>query len=187
MGKIIFITGGVRSGKSAFALEYAMEIGGLLSTNSFCYIASGVAFDDEMKQRIKRHQLDRATSTVKWETIEIIDEIPLQMNLSKHQVIVWDCITTWLSNVLYKSDPNNYEERQTVINRYLNNFKECILYWKDKEVNVFLVSNELFDEPISQFDEVNLYRHILGNLHQWIVANCDEAYELDYSIYKRWK
>lgn len=43
------------------------------------------------------------------------------------------------------------------------------------------------DELPSQYDEVNLYRKLLGELHQWIVQNSDEAYEVQFQLVQRWK
>ncbi|BDH62222.1 adenosylcobinamide kinase/adenosylcobinamide phosphate guanyltransferase [Lysinibacillus sp. PLM2] len=188
MGKLIFITGGVRSGKSAYAQNYAELIGQKLNNPSYIYIASGVAFDEEMKHRIVRHQVDRESSCVKWKTIEIVDELSKEhLKFTNHHVVVWDCITTWLTNVLYKTEQFQVDTRMTEIKKFIESFKDSLLQWKTQEVNVILVSNEVFDEPSSKFQEVNLYREMLGQLHQWIVFISDEAYEMDYSIYKRWK
>ncbi|WP_052126055.1 bifunctional adenosylcobinamide kinase/adenosylcobinamide-phosphate guanylyltransferase [Ureibacillus massiliensis] len=188
MGNLIFICGGVRSGKSAFALEYAELIGQKLNNPSYVYIASGVAFDEEMKQRIVRHQVDRESSLIKWNTIEIFAELSKEhLNFTNNNIVVWDCITTWLTNVLYKTEQFQMDRRMTEIEKFIEGFKECLLQWKTQEVNAIIVSNEVFDELSSKFHEVNLYREILGQLHQWIVSISDEAYEMDYSIYKRWK
>ena len=66
-GKLTFISGGVRSGKSAYAekllVDEAEKNGGRL-----VYIASGIATDSEMQARIERHQTDRAAHN--WTTIE---------------------------------------------------------------------------------------------------------------------
>ncbi len=107
---------------------------------------------------------------------------------AEHPIVVWDCLTTWLNNVLYKTELLNGEARTHEINRYIQALKEQVLKWK--EVNdciLLLVSNELLDEAQSKFSEVNRYCSLLGKMHQWIVEKCDEAYEMDYSLRKRWK
>ncbi|MEK9198719.1 bifunctional adenosylcobinamide kinase/adenosylcobinamide-phosphate guanylyltransferase [Ureibacillus sp. 179-F W5.1 NHS] len=189
MGKIIFITGGVRSGKSAFAERYAKQLFQIYDRKRLLYIASGVAIDEEMAERIKRHQQDRFNSSVQWETIEIVDDLVFNDELfAEHPIVVWDCLTTWLNNVLYKTELLNGEARTHEINRYIQALKEQVLKWK--EVNdciLLLVSNELLDEAQSKFSEVNRYCSLLGKMHQWIVEKCDEAYEMDYSLRKRWK
>lgn len=188
MGRVLFITGGVRSGKSAFAEHYAKELYRKFNSNHLIYIASGVAFDEEMKIRITRHKQDREVSEIKWKTIELTDEVPTKLGeIQNNSVVLWDCITTWLSNVLYKTQVLNSINRLKQIEHYLNEFKQQIISWKRQNIVVILVSNEVLDEQLSHFSEVNLYRQILGNLHQWIVSVCDAAYEMDYSLKRQWK
>lgn len=185
---IIFITGGVRSGKSAFAEKYALEIFNKQGGASLFYIASGVAFDDEMKKRIKRHQEDRSKSNEAWQTIEVPDDFPPEMmGFKQNDVVVWDCITTWVTNVLFKTEQYSQQQRIIKINQYINQFKSYVTHWNEKQIKLIIVSNEVLDEPQSNFAEVNMFRKLLGELHQWIVSQSNEAYEIDYSIIRRWK
>ena len=62
MGKIVLITGGARSGKSTYAEKLAMETKGRV-----LYIATSIPFDDEMKDRVKKHK-ERRPAT--WNTFE---------------------------------------------------------------------------------------------------------------------
>ena len=93
-GKIVFITGGARSGKSSFALKEAIKISGHKA-----YIATAEALDDEMKARITKHKDERGSE---WKTYEeplkvseIIEEIK-----DRYSVVVLDCLTIWLSNMI---------------------------------------------------------------------------------------
>lgn len=184
-GKLIFITGGVRSGKSAFAENYARLLAKKYK-KSLLYIASGVAFDHEMQQRIDRHKNDRLRAPISWETLEVPDCFPSSFaHISPEYVLLWDCLTTWLSNVLYRNE--RVPDRTKAIRFAIEGLKNQLIQWRDKGVTVLLVSNEVLDEGPSQYVEVNEYRQLLGTLHSWIVAHCDEAYELDYGIEKRWK
>ncbi|MED3661565.1 bifunctional adenosylcobinamide kinase/adenosylcobinamide-phosphate guanylyltransferase [Ureibacillus sp. FSL K6-8385] len=184
MGKIIFITGGVRSGKSAFAETYAKNLFRRYHKGLY-YIASGVPFDEEMKKRILRHQQDREQSHMPWATMEIFYDLP-GVPFQKHDVVLWDCITTWLNNILYHTE-SVQEGRMEEILKHIGNFQKEIMGWKREGAMVLLVSNEVLDEPASPFEEVHLYRKLIGKLHQWIVSVCDEAYELDYGISVRKK
>ena len=89
------ITGGCRSGKSRHALE--------LSANAKqpYYIATGWAGDDEMQDRIKKHQAERGEH---WTTIEaktdIISAISKAENSGADYIIV-DCLTLWTSNIMF--------------------------------------------------------------------------------------
>ncbi|PYF03073.1 bifunctional adenosylcobinamide kinase/adenosylcobinamide-phosphate guanylyltransferase [Ureibacillus chungkukjangi] len=188
MSKLIFITGGVRSGKSAFAEDYAKELYQKFERKNLYYIASGVAFDREMTERIKRHQADRKKAAIQWKTIEIQDEVVFsEVIYPANSVILWECITTWLSNVLYKTEQLDSIERIIEIEKYIKTLKKQLLQWTKDGAIVILVSNEIFDEQSSTYSEVNYYRSLLGILHQWIVHHSDEAYEMDYSKIKRWK
>ncbi|KGR74564.1 bifunctional adenosylcobinamide kinase/adenosylcobinamide-phosphate guanylyltransferase [Ureibacillus sinduriensis] len=188
MAKVIFITGGVRSGKSAFAEYYAKQLYQELERSSLYYIASGVAVDEEMEMRIRRHQKDRENSAIKWSTIEIQDDPKLPENISpKQSVILWDCITTWLSNILYITEHLEANARMLEIEKYLVKLKKLFISWKKNDGIILLVSNEILDEPASSYAEANYYRRLLGELHQWIVHYSDEAYEMDYSKVERWK
>ena len=53
MGKVVLVTGGIRSGKSAFALKH------LLKANPATLIATAKAIDPEMRARIERHRAER--------------------------------------------------------------------------------------------------------------------------------
>ncbi|MFC7684671.1 bifunctional adenosylcobinamide kinase/adenosylcobinamide-phosphate guanylyltransferase [Ureibacillus sp. GCM10028918] len=187
MGKLVFITGGVRSGKSAYAEYYAKQLYQKFERTNLYYIASGVAFDEEMTKRIKRHQADREQSAIEWSTIEIQEEVCFDEIISSKSVILWDCITTWLNNVHYNTERLNQNQRLIEIDKYLDKIKKQILQWIEDDAVVLLVSNEILDEPFSHFSEVNYYREHLGKLHQWIVRYSDEAYEMDYSKIERWK
>ena len=96
MKKIILITGGQRSGKSTKAEELALS----LSDNPV-YLATAHIWDDEFRERVRKHQERRGPQ---WTNIE--EEI----NISNHdvtgRVVVIDCITLWLTNIFYQSDSN---------------------------------------------------------------------------------
>ena len=180
---MIFITGGVRSGKSAFAEKYARQLG---ENKLLYYVATGVSFDDEMKKRIVRHQQDRQNQNANWDTVEMQVQIPLTIQqLSKEAVVLFECVTTWLSNVLF-----NYEaegKNSEYINNCIESLQKQLLAWHQQGATIIVVSNEVLDELPSHYDEVNLYRKLLGELHQWIVQHSDEAYEVQYQLVQQWK
>src|SRR4051794_671645 len=97
----IFITGGVRSGKSNFAekmaVDLAMNTGGQLN-----YLATGVASDQEMRERIVKHQKDRMAGKSSWRTSEQSLHIGEIANMFGSQdIILLDCVTTLLNNELF--------------------------------------------------------------------------------------
>src|SRR4051812_43140725 len=98
-GKLTFISGGVRSGKSSYA-ERLLVVGAAAAKGRLVYIASGRAVDEEMKWRIDRHKLDRAEEA--WLTIEQpVDLEKVLPFIQQNDFVLWDCLTTWLANELY--------------------------------------------------------------------------------------
>lgn len=180
---MIFITGGVRSGKSAFAEQIAAQFG---IEKRYIYIATGIAFDEEMTRRIARHQQDRQKQAVSWQTIEMQCEFPSALNtLTKQDVVLFECVTTWLSNVLFCSEST--QEPQCFITEQIEAFQKQLHYWNELGVKIIIVSNEVLDEPASAYEEVNMYRKTLGHLHQWLVRHSTEAYEVQFQLAQRWK
>ncbi len=97
----VLVLGGARSGKSAFAERLVAETG--LSRH---YIATGRAWDDEMRARIQRHQRDRAARVPGLATLEEPLDLAavLQRESTPHTLIVVDCLTLWLTNWLMPAD-----------------------------------------------------------------------------------
>ncbi len=96
--QLIFITGGCRSGKSRYALDYANR-----QFFRKIYLATSEALDDEMIQRVETHKRLRGPE---WLTIEepvkIVDRI--KQYSDNAEVILLDCLTLWLSNLLLRGD-----------------------------------------------------------------------------------
>jgi len=91
--KILLIGGGVRSGKSSFAVDLGLRLG-----ERRAFIATATRSDDEMKARIDRHQLDRRNAFTTVEEPRALAEA-LEA-LTEYDVVVVDCLTHWLSNLL---------------------------------------------------------------------------------------
>ena len=94
--RLIFVTGGCRSGKSQFALDYANR-----RFQNKLYLATCEALDEEMVRRIEHHQLRRGSD---WQTVE--EPIKIADAIKQHandmEVILLDCMTLWLSNLLMR-------------------------------------------------------------------------------------
>jgi adenosylcobinamide kinase / adenosylcobinamide-phosphate guanylyltransferase len=90
--RLIFITGGARSGKSSFALLQAQKLEAPIT-----FLATAQAFDAEMTERIARHQLERVA--LGWQTIEEPLEIAKAV-LETKQTVLLDCLSLWISNML---------------------------------------------------------------------------------------
>ena len=91
---MLFVLGGARSGKSAFALREA-ESRGL----PLVMIATAEALDEEMASRIQRHREERGSN---WTTVEApIDLESALSQVTPGSLVVIDCLTLWLSNLIH--------------------------------------------------------------------------------------
>lgn len=173
-GKLVFITGGVRSGKSSFAEHYLMNE----QAKRNVYVASGVAMDEEMQARIERHQADRDNYQAEWVTLEQPSHLErIIPQILEGDGILWDCVTTWLANELYNSNMKEVEKQ-------LFDTLEKLL---EKVKVMVIVSNEVLDEPLSNYESVVLYQKWIGQIHQRLVAKADAAFEMEYGLSHRWK
>ena len=166
--KLIFITGGVRSGKSSFAESLASKIG-----EKITYIATAQALDEEMSERITEHRKRRPKN---WQTYEepyqvekIIQEIG-----HKTDVILIDCLTLLVSNLM--SDCPDEQSRKNLsskikvkINVIVNEALKC-------QASVIMVSNEVGLGLVPTNITGRFFRDILGQANQAIALNADRVY-----------
>lgn len=124
MRKITLVTGGVRSGKSRFAVSYAQSKAG-----NKVFIATAVPFDDEMKKRVDNHRLERGDFFATVE--EPYDLAAAVMRVqSFYSIAVVDCLTVWMGNLFYKYEQNPgqiYAEIDNLVNALVNVQSEIII------------------------------------------------------------
>ncbi|SRR3989338_4165992 len=161
MNKIIFITGGARSGKSNFALKTAKAIGKIKG-----YIATAEALDDEMRDRIEIHRRLRGKG---WHTFEesrnLLDLFESLQN--KYDVLIIDCLTLWVSNLI--EDGFTDKEILKIANKLSNKINRL-------NINIIIVTNELGmgivpDNPLGR-----RFRDIAGKVNQIIAAISNKVY-----------
>ena len=96
MNLLTVLLGGARSGKSSMAVEMGIRYGGPVA-----YIATAAALDDDMAQRIRRHQDERPPE---WHTIEepldLIAAIDAAQAVAPDTLTIIDCLTLWTTNML---------------------------------------------------------------------------------------
>jgi len=166
MAHIIFITGGARSGKSGFAERRAREFGAPLG-----YLATAQTLDGEMDERVKRHRQRRGGE---WSTIE--EPIHLPQALARcdgqYQAILVDCLTLWLSNLMFKYEDAGepVEER---INEDLQRLKSTL---QGMATPVVLVSNEVGMGIVPDNALARLFRDIAGTANQALAGVADEVH-----------
>ena len=154
------VLGGARSGKSAYAqreAETATAHGG-----SLVMIATAEAMDQEMSERIARHQADRSA---RWQTVEApIDLAAAVTALKSEDIAVVDCLTLWVSNLVTRGIPVEGE-----IDILAAALKKC-------RSRVWLVSNETGLGIVPDNALARRFRDESGRLHQRMAALADHAF-----------
>lgn len=177
MGKIVFFTGGARSGKSKFAEEYIKE----KKYKNKIYFATAIPFDDEMKDRVKKH-IDRRGQD--WKTIETYKNIVAVLEKEEaenYDVILFDCITNMVSNLMIMDrnvdwDKISQEEVNNIEKEVINEMQSFIEYLKNKKIDCIFVSNELGMGLVPSYALGRYFRDICGNINQMVATSSDEAY-----------
>ncbi len=172
---IIFITGGVRSGKSTFAERVAGERWNEEPLGKLHYIAAMQPSDEEMKRRISVHQEGRLHSGLDWITWEKPTSIgEWADNFSQKDIVLLDCLTTWLNNELFFEE-DRWRDGSFLALLFKKMWNDIVLISR-KVKSFIIVSNEVLHEPIHNNDLVFVYCSLLGNLHQKIVSQAGQAY-----------
>lgn len=174
---MILVTGGARSGKSSFAEDYVKKIGAL---DEVLYIATAIAFDEGMKNRIKKHRESRPKE---WETLERYKDFAYfkDNNIYKNKkVILLDCMTLLISNLLleYKGDFDKISEEEIdkleeYIDQEVSDFLEA---FSDKKI--VIVTNEVGMGLVPAYKLGSVFRDIAGRINQKIAKRADEVYFL---------
>ena len=160
MSEFIFILGGARSGKSAYALNLAKE-----KSRKVLYIATAEAGDSEMKIRISRHKASRPRY---WKTIEEPLDLIAALKKQKHkyEVIIIDCLTLYLSNLMHKG-----LKQGAVIKK----IKDAAAYIKAMKEAVIVISNEVGLGIVPENKLAREFRDIAGLANQIMAKAADEA------------
>ena len=167
--KITFVIGGSRSGKSSFALREASGINGPKA-----YIATAEALDEEMKDRIEKHKVERGSD---WDTYEeSINVINVLSEIKdRYSATVLDCLTIWLSNILLRTQMPEHGDKTA---------DECIQELiaglsrlnSSRDLNLFIVSNEVGMGIVPENSLARLFRDLAGALNQKVAGIADEVY-----------
>ncbi|WP_137870476.1 bifunctional adenosylcobinamide kinase/adenosylcobinamide-phosphate guanylyltransferase [Sphingopyxis sp. 2PD] len=156
-GSSLFVLGGARSGKSRYAQAHAEMLAG-----RHHFVATAEAFDDEMRERIARHQADR---DARWQTVEAPRDLPAVLDAlnAPDAVVLVDCLTLWLSNLLLAgADPDRTEiELCSAINRFAG--------------HIILVSNEVGLGIVPANSLARRFGDAAGRLNQAVAATAAEV------------
>lgn len=157
--EIILVMGGARSGKSSWALNYLQH-----HYNTCLFIATAEVKDEEMAERVRRHQAARGPQ---WRLVEEplhVDEA-LKTKCSRVNAVLVDCLTVWLSNVLLK-------EGKTRVAAYEQRLIRAV---SEIEQTVVMVSNEVGMGIVPEHPLGREFRDLAGFLNQEMAQLADKV------------
>ncbi|MBM4132861.1 MAG: bifunctional adenosylcobinamide kinase/adenosylcobinamide-phosphate guanylyltransferase [Nitrospira sp.] len=158
--RLILVLGGAASGKSEAALAMAGNVG------PKAFVATGQPLDDEMAERIRRHQASRQAD---WRT----EEVPLDLagwfdkQGRTYRTILVDCLTLWLSNLQGRSVPES--QVPALVSELLRAIRAV-------KARVVVVSNELGLGLVPTETSSRRFRDLAGSVNQQVAKEADEVY-----------
>ena len=167
MSKIILITGGARSGKSSYALELAES-----ASAKRLFVATCPKVDSEMSERVERHQEERRGRG--WVTIESETDLPtvLSEQTKDFDVVLIDCITLWVNNILFKNEGHSPPVDDHHIGQLCNEWLETARAFAG---TVICVTNEVGLGIVPDNPLARRYRDLVGTCNQLIGRNANEV------------
>lgn len=157
MKRVILITGGQRSGKSRKAEALALSL-----SDSPVYVATAKVWDEEFRERVRRHQQRRGPE---WTNIEE------EMYLSRHdltgRVVVIDCVTLWLTNLFFFHDED--------VERSLEAAKQEFDAFTAPDATYIFVTNEIGMGGVSDNAMQRKFSDLQGWINQYIAQKADEV------------
>ena len=157
---IVLIGGGSRSGKSRYALEYARTKGRPLA-----FIATAETRDEEMRVRAEAHRRERGNE---FHTIEE----PLELDqaiiaaVARYPAIVVDCLTLWLSNLMFQPQPRDIIREAASMLRVAS----------EAASTVILVTNEVGCGIVPDNELSRRFRDLAGSINQQAAQAAAEVY-----------
>lgn len=183
MAKIVLVTGGARSGKSAFAEEQ------LADQERVCYIATGLprGEDPEWQERIRLHQERRPAS---WTTQEQYAGLADWLREQSHPVYLLDCATLLTSNRLFdliaQYFPDKLElteehflsrqEQSFLLQLLEEEWKELLSTIRQTNAECWIVTDEVGLGIVPETRLGRFFRDVQGKINQLIAKEASEAY-----------
>ena len=167
MSKLILVTGGSRGGKSAFAQGMAEVLPG-----PRVFVATCPVIDPEMGERIRRHQ--EARSARDWQTLEEPIDLAAVLCRAKGQpVVLVDCLTLWVNNVMYEAEQQGDVVSEAEIATRCEPVLEAA---RAHGGTVIFVTNEVGMGLVPESPLGRRFRDLAGRVNQIIAAACDEVF-----------
>lgn len=170
---LTLLLGGVRAGKSARAVELAQTYAG---SRDVLFVATAQAFDDEMRARITKHRAERPAH---WSTLESVVELAhdVETRLATDQVtsvVVIDCLTLWVSNLLLTLADD--DDAEAIVALHAASLLDVIAADIARSRRQWIiVSNEVGLGIVPPTALGRRYRDALGRTNQLVAAAADDV------------
>lgn len=165
-----FVLGGQKSGKSRRAEMIARQWLLQSPSHNAVLIATAQAWDEEMRQRISRHQVERAARVPGMHTVEEPVELGdvIAQNSAMNTLVVVDCLTLWLTNLLMPAQGVAVRDAEAPSDRLANAIH-------DATGPLVIVGNEIGLGVIPLGRDTRAFVDALGRLNQRVAAACDRV------------
>ena len=177
MGRLVFVTGGARSGKSKFgeelALDLALERAPHLTEGCATYLATCVPGDDEMRERVRIHRQRRPAY---WNTVEEPLDVAgaLARKGSETNVILVDCLGIYVTNLLLEGEEETPSTERCAL--VLSSVQDMVMAARNVPADVVVVSNEVGMGLVPEYLLGRIFRDVLGWANQIVAQASDEVY-----------
>ena len=163
MKRIILITGGQRSGKSQYAELLALSL-----TDRPVYVATAHVWDEEFRQRVRKHQERRGPQ---WTNIE--EERLLSRHTLTGRVALIDCLTLWCTNFFFDSSKSDAEQptAEEVFRAVKSEFDRFI----SQDATFIFVTNEIGSGGVSPDAVQRRFTDLMGWTNQYVASQADEV------------
>lgn len=168
---LILVTGGARSGKSAWAEQRATELS-TISGGGVTFIATAEVRDMEMRLRVAQHRKSRPRT---WKTIEaptgIAAALLSKAKLEPGSVLLLDCVTMLVSNIMTgeraMNEPSKAEQAVQA------ELRAVLRIARERKTTVIMVTNELGAGIVPDNELSRNYRDVVGRINQWLAAQAE--------------
>lgn len=172
--RLSLVTGGARSGKSRFAEGLALK------EHRVLYIATAIAFDEEMQARIRIHQDRRPES---WGTLEGHKDLDRALEPLKDffDCVLLDCLTVMTTNLMFDDpafdiDSATEAQKEQLQDRILQQVQRICSWLKQNGKSGILVTNEVGLGIVPENRLARYFRDVAGRVNQLAAAEADEAW-----------
>lgn len=161
MAKLILVTGGIKSGKSSFALALARKQGG-----KFIFVATAKPIDDEMVKKIEKHRKNRPSH---WQTVEIKESLLNEVKHLKGDGLIVDCLTLYVSHLL--------SSKKTLSEEVIVSEAVKVAEWAKESFSfTVFVTNEVGSGVVPETSLGRQFADVLGQVNQAVAEQADEVF-----------